>query len=645
MTHYTIKYCIKKDGKYIDVTPDKAAYFRVFQMTGNNLEWVHDFGMLSKANDFIKKVREDEESGDTPTAEKVKMLIAQGQDFEWYPSTDEILAAFSKDLYAQAKRFAVNGYRRNRNESYFTHNERCYNSETEQHEDMVSIASMLDVGAGDGRVFRAIKDPRPGYRFGIDEMFGIEKARAQSDDLIRKGIFIIGRDFFQTTLIDKEFSVIYSNPPYSLYDTWTVRLLKEASFGLMYLVLPIRWEQNKEIMREIKNYEHEIIGTFDFLQGDRSARARVNLIRITRKVEKIDGRVYMKESSDPFVRWIEEYIGTFEDLREDKLNKYREEDKWLISKKDNKIEQLVDDYNYEMRTLIEGFQAIGKLPGHVLKSIDLDKASILQIIKQNFESMKDRYWRLAFEKLDAVTTRLTSSTRNSLISRMKQFNTLDFNLDNIYSIVIWVIENFNKYTNEQIVKMFNDITEPEYIRAYKSNIHWDKDTWRNSWRNYKDNPFSGEKGKGKPEKYILDYRFVTRSRGDFHGYPGNYSIVDDFVVILRSLGADISNDIKTNPKDYGERQEVLMYYKGKTQTALECRFYQNSNVHVKVNQELMMKFNVAVAKILGWIRGPEDIQEEYEVSAAEAVKYWNTDTLLKLGQSDIQMLEYKGEIA
>jgi hypothetical protein len=62
-------------------------------------------------------------------------------------------------------------------------------------------------------VFNAIKDPPPGFLFRIEEKYGIEKARAQSDDLIRKGVFIIGRDFFDTTLIDKKFAAIFSNPP------------------------------------------------------------------------------------------------------------------------------------------------------------------------------------------------------------------------------------------------------------------------------------------------------------------------------------------------------------------------------------------------------------------------------------------------
>jgi hypothetical protein len=175
------------------------------------------------------------------TSQKIRALQAAGEDFEWYPTTEEILAAFREDLYTQAKRF-------NENSRMDMYDMFCNNT----FENIVSVKSLLDVGAGDGRVFGAIKDIDATRRFIIDEKYGIEIARAQSDDLIRKGVFIIGRDFFQTALVDKQYSVIFSNPPYSIYEDWTIRLLKEASFGIMYLVLPVRWENNKDIAREIK---------------------------------------------------------------------------------------------------------------------------------------------------------------------------------------------------------------------------------------------------------------------------------------------------------------------------------------------------------------------------------------------------------
>jgi hypothetical protein len=43
------------------------------------------------------------ENGELSASQKLRVLKAAGEDYEWYPTTDQILAAFTDDLYAQAK--------------------------------------------------------------------------------------------------------------------------------------------------------------------------------------------------------------------------------------------------------------------------------------------------------------------------------------------------------------------------------------------------------------------------------------------------------------------------------------------------------------------------------------------------------------
>jgi hypothetical protein len=574
-----------------------------------------------------------EEPEPVSASKKARILQAANEDFEWYPTTDEILAVFSNDLYSQAKTLSSI----NDNKGIY-HNKHYYDSETKTNHDLVSIGSMLDVGAGDGRVFDAIKDKNRGRRFRIKKKYGIEIANTQSDDLIRKGVFIIGRDFFQTTLIDDTYAVIFSNPPYSIYENWTLRLLRESAFLVMYLVLPVRWETNKEILYEMTRFDYENIGEYDFTHGERAARARVNLIRICNKKREYKDYRYRHTEyvrQDPFARWIEKYIGTFDEVPEKELRDYEEEEKFLALKRDSAIDQLVDDYSAEMNSLIDGFKAVAHLPARVIKSVGLNKESIIEIIKSNIRTLKKHYWRVAFEKLDAVTERLTYDTRKKLLGEMEEFKSLDFNAGNIRSIVIWIIEHHNEYTKEQTVAVFNSLAEPDFIKAYKSNIHWDEDTWRYS-------RLAAKYPKGKPEKYMLDYRFVARSRAGW-GRGNRSSVVDDLIVVLRSLGADISRFQSVDATVKQEKQEVEFYNhaKQKTETAFECRFYQNGNVHLKVNQALMTKFNVEVARILGWVRGPKDIQDEFEVSEKEAAELWNKPALVMLGHGDIPLLEFK----
>jgi hypothetical protein len=413
----------------------------------------------------------------------------------------------------------------------------------------------------------------------------------------------------------------------------------------MYLVLPVRWENNKEIAREIKRYNYKNIGEYDFTHGERAARARVNLIRVTNK--KADEKEYRKSDdvTDAFRRWIHEHIGTFGGVSDEKVRSYEEEEKLLKTKGDNVITELVEDYTYEMNALIEGFRAIAKLPVRVIHSLDLNKESILKIIKDDISTLKKRYWRIAFNKLKPVSERLTRETRDKLLTGMDEFNTLDFNEDNVYSICIWIIENTNAFIKDQLVELFNNLASIDYMKAYKSNTHWEKSSWR----------YAGKNGKGKPERYSLDYRFVTSARcRDNYSY-GGYSIVEDIIIVLRSLGVSIparagvtvpkySTYSRLKDEDaaiYGKMQYVCFHNGEGFDTALECRFYQNGNVHVKVKKEFMMRFNIEVGRIFGWLNKPEDIANEFELSKSEAEKYWNKPALMMLGKKDLPMLEYK----
>ena len=54
----------------------------------------------------------------------------------------------------------------------------------------------------------------------------------------------------------------------------------------MYLVLPVRWRKTLDERCGIELYDVASIGEFDFLNADRVARAKVNLIRVTHKSAK-----------------------------------------------------------------------------------------------------------------------------------------------------------------------------------------------------------------------------------------------------------------------------------------------------------------------------------------------------------------------
>jgi hypothetical protein len=561
------------------------------------------------------------------TNKKLKVLIENNEDLEWYPTTDEILSAMNKDLHILFTKRNLADYTRDRRNPFFSYN-RNYDREKKKENLHYFIKTFLDVGAGDGRVFSAVKGVNGDIS--IDRKYGIEIAQTQADGLIKNDVFLIGRDFFKTTLIDKKYSVIFSNPPFSVYSLWVEKLIEEANFGVMYLVIPERWENSIGKNPILKTYEVVKVGEFDFSHADRTARGKVNLIRINPKPIKVSEYYhgedvgnhieYGKEDDpDSFERWMDKHFGRFE--QEDS----EQEEAKDVKLKHGTVDDLIESYDYEMATLLDSFKALGKMPFRVIDALGMNRSSILEILRENIKSLKNRYWRLAFDRASAINSRLIQKTREKLLNQMEEYSTLDFNKENLYSIIVWVVKHFNEYTGEQILSVFDALTRQDYIKAYKSNVHWTKDDWR-----YAD-------GKGKPEKYQLDYRLVTHC---YKRYLYDQNTVDDFIVVCRSLGFYIHEGKSLNPEAIGSEQR---FYTVTGEHAFTARLYKNHNAHLKVNQKLMMKFNIEVGRLRHWINNHKDIENEFDVTPIEAFKLWNNPSLCLLGNNDIKLLEFDSQ--
>jgi hypothetical protein len=552
------------------------------------------------------------------TNHKIALLKSTYSDFEWYPTTDEILRKMNEDIYALFKEGRLDNItKRSRYRELFRSEAEYKNGKF--HHSRFSIASFLDIGAGDGRVFNAVKGIGRDAMF-ILKRYGIEKARAQVTDLIKKDVFIIGGDFFEITLIDKYYSVIFSNPPYSIFESWTEKLLKESNFGIMYLVIPVRWRNNEKIGRELERYDTAILGEFTFEDGEREARGRVNLIRIMPRQKKFEGQYYEEKIQDAFSRWIDEHIGDFRNEEDETIL----EDERSLKLRQGDIGDLLENYELERISLAEAFRAVGRLPMRTLRAMNLDRKSIHEIIKKDIESLKEYHWNMAFEKLSAINTRLTKSVRDKMLREMDEFQTLDFNADNIYSIVIWIINHCSINIPVQICNLFDKLTDPRFVHAYKSNTHWEEGDWRYNY-------------KKKPSKYWLDYRIVTRAYIDTYS---SYSIVNDFIIVCKNLGFEIAGRCQPDHKVYGDLQE---FYTVDGDLAFTVRMYLNGNFHFKINQKIMLRFNIEVAKVRQWITCPKDIQDEFDVPEDEAVDLWKNPGILLPGGNDMKLLGFDAE--
>jgi hypothetical protein len=567
------------------------------------------------------------------TAQKVRMLRASEEDFEFYPTTPEIMEAMRKDLWAYLESHEKGYYARRRNEEddddIGISESSEYIGKREKKTKTLDIDSFLDIGAGDGRVL----DLFPAHK-----KYGIEIARTQADDLIRRGIFLIGRDYWDVSLNNNNYSLIFSNPPFSAFTLWVNKILVECNFRVLYLVMPVRWKNDENINRELKRYETTVVGEFDFSKADREARGKVNLVRVNAPWEKIDVEnkykyeAYETTVENAFERFVRENIGNFDDKPE---REWEEEQKQELALKMTPIDQLLADYETERETLGNAFRAIGKLDQAIIKLMGQDKKSMLEIIKTTIKGLKKKYWRATFDKLEPVQKRMTFGTREKIFNSIKEFQTLDFNADNIYSIIIWIINNTNIGILDQIGEVFDKLTTKDYIEKYVSNKHWVKGDWRNAddrdnWK-YTDLPPRWKLG--------LDYRIVVEAHNQYtYTSQGRRTVVDDFIVICNNLGFPI---IPTEKPNYTLHQTEQKFHTEDGELAFTMRYYTgNHNAHLKINKKLLMKFNIEVAKIRKWMSDPDDVVEEYGIPKNEATQLWNSGVAL-LGSGDVRMLEFK----
>lgn len=543
-------------------------------------------------------------------SKKLELLQSCNEDCQWYPTTEEIIEALKNDLL----KYGITYY----NELIRSEIKprKHYNEQEGQETYSLSIDTMLDIGAGDGRVLKALK---------ANKKYAIEIAQTQADDLIRQGIFLIGRDFYKTSLSFDKYGVVFCNPPYSTYEDWAKTIIQTSNFDVLYLVLPIRWENTniKNIIDDLK-YEYSIVGQYDFSNADREARAKVHLIRINAKWKNVSrgDRNYTSQETiiDAFERWVTENIADFSEAIEEDY-KVREETHLSLVKKP--IDKLLDDYEEEKKILFEAFKTIGKLPINIIQMFGQDKKSMIETLRKSIKNLKYKYWKACFSQLEIVRNRMTRKTVNDIFQKILEFGTLDFNVENVYSIIIWIINNTNIGITEQICDVFEKMAKPDYIKAYKSNKHWEKGDW--DYRN-----------EGKYTLGDLDYRVVFPVYAE--SYCSNLTILDDFIVVCKNLGFVFADN--TPSPNLNLSRELQTFYLANGEVAFTLRYYSgNKNAHLKISKNILMKFNIEVAKIKKWVHSAEQASEEMDIPKDEAAALWNASLQL-IGKKDLTLIDF-----
>ena len=549
------------------------------------------------------------------TADLVERLKEAGEDFEFYPTTKEMVRAIWK---------------------HATDAPDLCNHDAYWH--------LLDIGCGTCNFRRWIEELNAEERqkydkdtlrnqhykvreIHINEYCVIEKSSVLLERLDRETI-VLGTDFHESTLIDKDCDTIFCNPPYSEFEEWTAKIIRESRARGIYLIIPERWRKSETIKQAIarlnaparldrdgKEEVVQVIGHADFHHAERNARAKVDILFINKE--------WTKQESG-FDAMFDELFG----MPDDNYNKYETDFKEAAERENklkaelaagkNKVEILCDGYNAARDELFRHFKTICDLDPDVLKSIGVHKEAVKEALKKKFYGLKNLYWESAFDCLEEITSRLTSKSREKMLDKFAALKTVDFTPSNLYAMIIWVIKNYNQYAEDQLIELFYALSSTENVRNYVSNKRVFEE-YRSRW------------GQPRSTHYTLDYRIVCTTYalpdGDkYRDVPAATELqrmlarrIGDVCTVANNLGFPVGTlDV---PRFHGEIGNAL----GKDGKKLfEFRAYKNRNIHIKFSIELMKALNVAAAQRLGWIRKPEDIKAEFTPEMADgAEKYFD----------------------
>ena len=528
----------------------------------------------------------------------INEIKTENQDFEFYPTTTDMLQCIEKDI----------------KKSYLIRD----GEEIKE--------SILDCGAGDGRALMALTK---------GDKYAIEKSRPLLDSL-PKEVFIVGTDFHQQTLLDKKVSVVFVNPPYSEYSSWITKIIKEANAQLVYAVIPERWERNEPIKRELeaRKATATVIGEFDFLEADRKARGTVNVVRFS-LVDMYRGYIGQNQSCsiDPFELWFNDSFNIGTQERSSDLDKYsakkeaernleKSKKDYELTKNKSYVKILEDCYIKDMDKLMMTYKALADIDPQLMNELDVKFENVKSALRLKVSSLKDVYWHELINKLSAITSKLASSSRKALLDKLFSRTHVDFTAENAHAIVIWVIKNANAYFDSQLIELVETMTEKANVVNYKSNKRtFGSEDWR-----YRTSP-------SELSRYKLDYRIVLERVGgisvpsywqsrEVHGLSNSATnFINDICTVAFNIGYDTEGMQRAEDFKWESNKKKLFMFKnhssGETEELFEVKAFKNGNLHIKLRPSFICKLNVEFGRLKGWLKTKEEASSELGMGIEE----------------------------
>ena len=283
------------------------------------------------------------------------------------------------------------------------------------------------------------------------------------------------------------------------------------------------------------------------------------------------------------------------------------------------VAALVRWYERDLARIQDNHDKLLSLDVALLTELDLSVRAVIDVLKNKLDCLKDQYWAELFSHMGAVTSKLTAKYRRAITEHIGGFKAVDFSAENIYAILLWVLEHANKYIEKQTLEVFDAMLSRANIRNYKSNqrVFGDGD-WRYGQR---------------PENIShvsLDYRIVLEHSGgisrNYSGKPHMAKHAAEFLGDLLTLAnlLRFPADMEDARLHEGLYPEQSAWKPGKPQLfqdisghdLIEVRAFLNGNMHIRLAQRFALAINVAVGKLRGWIRTKDEAVSEFGDEAA-----------------------------
>ena len=549
------------------------------------------------------------------TTSIIRELKEQNEDFEWYPTTDEMFAVIAPYLDGVSVLDIGCGDAR-----FYSYMEKLAQEKADE-ETAKAKAEALANGRDYWREYRFTDN----FICKISSYHVIEKSRVLIDRYIEND-WLVETDFEGCTLLDKSYNTYFCNPPYSKFEEWTKKIIKEGNFKQAFLIIPERWEKDEHIQSLLKFYDisYEIIGNFDFLHADRQARAKVHVVRFVRN--KYDGYRSLPEfNQDGFDKFFNEVFKTQTDKREDYEIKrdYNETQKTkirsaIVSADTGRANILVELYNQDSEKLFNNLKAIMEFDEDIMQSFNISIEGIKKALLEKQKNLKIIYWDMIWDEFSEITDRLTSETRQKLRQNFEWLQRLEITTLNIWMVILYVMKHASKYSDNQLVSFYKQLSDEENVKPYKSNTKlFEKSGWRWNNSDHKD--------------WYLDYRIIMSSpfREGWHGefevdYHSQHTL-SDIAVIARNLKFKVIDDVDY-PDGFGSKGYMYFYKGDKKEVFMEFKAYKNGNMHVKFNQEFTKALNIEAARLLGWVKSKADVARELPEEYLDAFdKYYGSN--------------------